>query len=104
MAMVESGVILVGEGLTESGVKLIGCILGWVAVLTFLSLPCFSPNSKNCLNWVSTDTLFIAASSRMSKVVASSSSSSFDSSDKMSLHFPFPFACVPFFSLKLIFP
>ena len=92
MAMVESGVIIVGEGLGESRVKSIGFISGWVAVLALLSMPWFAPDSTNYLNWVSTDTLFIAASSSTLVAVASSSSSSFDSSDKMILRFPFPFS------------
>ena len=85
MATVKYGVILVREGLGEYGFKSIESILGWVAVLTFFSLPCFAPDSMNCLNWVLTDTLFIGASCSMLAVVASSSSSSFASSDKMSL-------------------
>ena len=43
-------VILVGDGLGESGVKSIGFITGGVAVLTFFGLPCFPPESMNCLN------------------------------------------------------
>ena len=39
MAMVASGVILVGEGLGESGVGSIGFILGGVVFLTFLIPP-----------------------------------------------------------------
>ena len=101
MAMVESGVILVGEGLGESGFESIKFISGWVAVFTFLVLPCFARDSTYCLNWVSTDTLFIAASSSMLEAVASSSSSSSNSYDKMSLRFPFPFSRVPFFFLEV---
>ena len=58
METIESGFILVGEGLGESGVKSIGFILGWVEFFTFLGLPYFAPDSKNCLNWVSTDNFF----------------------------------------------
>ena len=91
MSIVESGVILVREGLGEFGVKSIGFIMGGLEVLTFLSLPCFSPNSTYCLNWVLTNTLFVVASSSILEEVASSSSSSSYSSGKMSLRFPFPF-------------
>ena len=80
MEMVESGVILVGEGRGDSGVKSMGLIMGWVATLTFLILPYFAPDSTNYLNCASTYTLFGEASSRMSAVVESSSYSSSDSS------------------------
>ena len=56
MAMVDSSVILVEEGLGESVVKSIESIVGGVAILTFFSLPCFALDLTNCLNWVSTDT------------------------------------------------
>ena len=78
--MVESGVILVREGHGYSGVKSMGFIMGWVAIITFLVLPYFTPASINCLNCVSIDTLFSEASSKMSTAVASNSSSSSDSS------------------------
>ena len=90
MAIVESGVIMVGEGHGDSGVKSIGLISGGVSTLTFLILPCFYPDSMNCLNYFSTDTLFSVASSRMSAVVESNSSLSYDSSERMIFHFPFP--------------
>ena len=92
MTTIESGVILVGECLGDFGIKLIESITNGVAVITFFSLPCFAPDSTNCLNWVSIDTLFTAASSKMSAAVESSSSSYSDSYGKMSLCFPFPFA------------
>ena len=88
--MVDSCVILMGEGLGESGVKSIGFITSGVVIITFFNLPCFSSESTNRLNWVSTNTLFALSSSRMLTIVASSSSSSFDSY-KISLRFPFPF-------------
>ena len=90
MEMVESGVILVREGRGDSGVRSIGLISAWLATLTFLILPCFYPDSMNCLNYFSTDTLFSVASSRMSAVVESNSSLSYDSSERMIFHFPFP--------------
>ena len=92
MAIVESGVIMVGEGHGDSGVKSIGLISGGVETLTFLGIPHFAPNSMNCLNCFSTDTLFSAAPSKMSTSVTSNSSSSFVSSKRMSLCFPFPCA------------
>ena len=91
MATVESDVILVGEGLGESGVKSIGFITGGVAILAFFGLPFYAPESMNRLNCVSTNILFVAASSMMSTTIANSSSSSSDS-DRMSLRFPFPFS------------
>ena len=91
MVGVDSCVILMEDGLGESGVKSIGFITGGVAVVTFFGLPCFARESMNRLNCVSTDTLFAAASSMMSIAVANSSSSSFNS-DRISLHFPFPFS------------
>ena len=62
MVGVDFCVILIGDGLGESGVKSIGFITGGVVVLTFFGLPCFALESTNRLNWVSTDTLFAAAS------------------------------------------
>ena len=99
--MVEFGVILVGEGHGDSGVKSMGFIKGWVATLTFLGLPSFAPDSINYLNYVSTDTLVIEASSKMSTTVASNYSSSFVSSWRISLCFPFPCAWVPWFFLDV---
>ena len=90
MAMVDSFVILLGEGIGEFGVNSILSITGGVEVLTFFCLPFFVPKSTNHLNWILTDTLFVAASSRMSTAVASSYSS-YSNSDKISLHFPFSF-------------
>ena len=90
MVGVYSYVILTGDGLGESGVRSIGFITGEVAILTFFGLPCFIPESMNCLNCVSTNILFTVASSMMLTGVANSSSSSSDS-DRISLHFPFPF-------------
>ena len=89
MAIVESSVILVGEGHGDSGIKSIGLIPEGIETLTFLGLPCFAPDSMNCLNCFLTDTLFIEASSKMSATVATNSS---DSSGRISLHFPFPCA------------
>ena len=79
MAIVEFGVILVGECHGESGVKSIGIISEGVATLKFLGLPCFALDSMNGLNCVSTYTLFIDASTKMSTMVASNFSSSSDS-------------------------
>ena len=92
MAILESSVILVGEGHGDSGVKSIGLILGGVATLTFLGLPCFAPDLMNYLNCVLTNTLFIEASSKMLETVANNSSSSSDSSGRMIFCFPFPCA------------
>ena len=90
MDIVDFGVILVGEGCGVFGVKYIGLISGGVATLTFLGLPCFAPDSMNCLNYFSTDTLFNAESSKMLVVVANNSSPSSDSYERMSLCLPFP--------------
>ena len=51
MVIIESDVILVGEGRGDSGVKSIGLISGGVAILTFLCLLCFAPDSMNYLNY-----------------------------------------------------
>ena len=91
MVGVDSCVIVTGDGLGESGFRSIGFITGGVVVLTFFGLPCFAPESMNRLNCVSTDTLFAAASSMMSIVVANSSYLSSDS-DRIILCFPFPFS------------
>ena len=92
MVMVESGIILVGGGHGDCGVKSIGLISEGVATITFLGLPCLAPDLMNCLNYVSIDPLLSVASSKMSVAVASNSSSSSDSSRRMSLRFPFPYA------------
>ena len=64
-----------------------------VVIFTFFGHPCFAPASTNHLNCVCTKTLFAVVSSRMSAVVANSSSLSFES-DMRSLRFPFPFSCI----------
>ena len=49
-----------------------------VVVFTFFGLPCFAPVSMNHLNCVSTENLFVVASSMMSIAVANNYYSSSD--------------------------
>ena len=70
-----------------------------VVLFTFFDRPYFAPASTNRLNCVSTDTLFDVASSMISTVVTSSSSS-YSNSEMISLRFPFPCSWSAFLFLK----
>ena len=78
-----------GSGGVETKSTIFSSTEGFV-VFTFFGLPCFAPKSTNHLNYVLTNILFVAASSMMWTAVANNYSSSSDS-DRISLHFPFPF-------------
>ena len=87
----------VGDGSGGVAVRSTESTSGVVTNFTFFALGCFASSTMNFLNCSSTDTLFLAASSKISAALVCSSCSSSNSSMRISIPFPFPLTGVLFF-------
>ena len=86
-----SYIIWVGDGGGGVETKSMASTVGGSVSFTFLALACLVSSSTNRLNCSSTETLFLAASIKMSVALACNSSSSSKISWRISLRFPLLF-------------
>ena len=87
-----SSVIFIGDG--GGGIDTRSTTFsGVIMVFAFFSQPACAPASTNHWNWVSINTLFVAASSMMSRAMAANYSLSLDELERISLRLPLPCCC-----------